>query len=332
MALKPKKQNKYVQFVILKIQIQHINLNKNNMPSNKQFFTALILILIPTLIFFANIKTSRAAPLGADLAASINSAFASNAIYPLTNQQIIDKGCKNLTSELVQNIDNLTLFTTADLSTLVKTHKGILSTNQNKVLPILTAFQSKITSATGPIDYNALNGFIDEVYDSMFDLTNPIQDSNNALYDVFFQTSDISAEVLYQELDFFLGNQDFSVEYIFNALDSIQKDINNNLTKVTYTRAEAQVIFEDVKLTLEDEFLNMQDRTDQFIVEFDSGLGSINSVAVTTDDECDFKLRDVLGVEKQVIVPIIKQYVCDSLYLKESANVQYNSGNCLVYK
>jgi hypothetical protein len=303
-----------------------------NMPTNKQFFTALILILIPTLIFFANIKTSRAAPLGADLAASINSAFASNAIYPLTNQQIIDKGCKNLTSELVQNTDNLTLFTTADLATLVKTHKGILTTNQNKVQPILAAFQSNIALATAPIDYNVLNGFIDDVYNAMIDATNPIQDSNNILYDTFDQTSDVSAEVVDYELDYFIGNQDFSIEYIFNSLDSTQEDINNDLTKDTYTKAEAQLIFEDVQLLLEDEFLNMQDRTDEFIAEFDAGLGSINSVVVTADDECEFKLRDVLGIETQVIVPIIKQYVCDSLYLADAANVQYNSGNCLVYK
>jgi hypothetical protein len=300
--------------------------------TNKQFFTTLILILIPTLIFFANIKTSRAAPLGVDLATSINSAFASNSINPLTNQQIIDNGCKQITSELVQNTENEKLFLPADLNALIKTHKGILTTNQNKVLPILTGFQNQITNATAPIDYNVLNGFIDDLYISLIDVTNPVQDSNNSLYDTFELTSDVSSEVVDPELDYFIGNQDFSIEYMYNSLDATQEDINNDLTKDNYTKAEAQVFFDDIKFLLEDEFLNMQDRTDEIIAELDNGFGTIKDVFVSADEECVFILNDIFGLEAPVTVPIIKQYVCDSLYLADAANVQYNSGNCLVYK
>jgi hypothetical protein len=300
--------------------------------TNKQFFTTLILILIPTLIFFANIKTSRAAPLGADLATSINSAFASNSINPLTNQQIIDNGCKQITSELVQNTENETLFLPADLNALIKTHKGILTTNQNKVLPILTGFQNQITNATAPIDYNVLNGFIDDLYNALIDVTNPVQDSNNVIYDTFDKTSDVSSEVIDPELDYFVENQDFSIEYMFNSLDATQEDINNDLTKDSYTKAEAQVFFDDIKFLLEDEFLNMQDRTDEIIAELDNGFGTIKDVFVSADEECVFILNDIFGLEAPVTVPIIKQYVCDSLYLADAANVQYNSGNCLVYK
>jgi hypothetical protein len=300
--------------------------------TNKQFFTTLILILIPTLIFFANIKTSRAAPLGVDLATSINSAFASNSINPLTNQQIIDNGCKQITSELVQNTENEKLFLPADLNALIKTHKGILTTNQNKVLPILTGFQNQITNATAPIDYNVLNGFIDDLYISLIDVTNPVQDSNNSLYDTFELTSDVSSEVVDPELDYFIGNQDFSIEYMYNSLDATQEDINNDLTKDNYTKAEAQVFFDDIKFLLEDEFLNMQDRTDEIIAELDNGFGTIKDVFVSADEECVFILNDIFGLEAPVTVPIIKQYVCDSLYLADAANVQYNSDNCLVYK
>jgi hypothetical protein len=300
--------------------------------TNKQFFTTLILILIPTLIFFANIKTSRAAPLGAELATSINSAFASNSINPLTNQQIIDNGCKKITSELVQNTENETLFLPADLNALIKNHKGILTTNQNKVLPILTGFQNQITNATAPINYNVLNGFIDDLYSALIDVTNPVQDSNNVIYDTFDKTSDVSSEVIDPELDYFIENQDFSIEYMYNSLDATQEDINNDLTKDSYTKAEAQVFFDDIKFLLEDEFLNMQDRTDEIIAELDNGFGTIKDVFVSADEECVFILNDIFGLEAPVTVPIIKQYVCDSLYLADAANVQYNSGNCLVYK
>jgi hypothetical protein len=302
------------------------------MPTNKQFFTALILILIPTLIFFANIKTSRAAPIGADLAASINSAFASNSIYPLTETQIIEKGCNNLTSELVQNTENLELFTKADLGNLVIAHKDVLTANQNKLTPILTAFQGKITAATDPIDYNVLNGFIDDVYIELIDITIPIQESNYTLYDTFDLTSDVSAEVVDLELDYYAGNQDFSIEYMYNSLDTTQEDINNDLTKDTYTKIEAQEIFDDIKFLLEDEFLNMQDRTDEFIGELDGNFGTTKEVFLNQDEECVIILYDLFDQLYPVTVPIIKQYVCDSMYLIEAANVQYNSGNCLVYR
>jgi hypothetical protein len=302
------------------------------MPTNKQFFTALILIIIPSLIFFANIKPSRAAPLGAELAASINSAFASNSIYPLTEAQIIEKGCNNLTSELVQNTENLELFTKADLGNLVIGHKDVLTTNQNKLTPILTAFQAKITTASDPIDYNVLNGFIDDVYSELIDITNPVQDSNNTLYDTFELTSDISAEVVDLELDYYIGNQDFSIEYMYNSLDTTQEDINNDLTRDTYTTVEAQVIFDDIKFLLEDEFLNMQDRTDEFIEELNGNFGTTKEVFLNQDEECVIILYDLFDQLYPVTVPIIKQYVCDSMYLIEAANVQYNSGNCLVYR
>jgi hypothetical protein len=302
------------------------------MPTNKQFFTALILIIIPSLIFFANIKPSRAAPLGAELAASINSAFASNSIYPLTEAQIIEKGCNNLTSELVQNTENLELFTKADLGNLVIGHKDVLTTNQNKLTPILTAFQAKITTAVDPIDYNVLNGFIDDVYSELIDITDPIQESNNTLYDTFDKTSDVSAEVVDLELDYYVGNQDFSIEYMYNSLDTTQEDINNDLTRDTYTTVEAQVIFDDLKFLLEDEFLNMQDRTDEFIEELNGNFGTTKEVFLNQDEECVIILYDLFDQLYPVTVPIIKQYVCDSMYLIEAANVQYNSGNCLVYR
>ncbi len=300
--------------------------------TNKQFFTALVLILIPTLIFFANIKTSRAAPLGVDLATSINSAFASNSINPLTNQQIIDNGCKNITSELVQNTENKKIIMPSDVNAMIKKHKGVLTTNQAKVSPILTTFQNQITTATAPINYIVFNNFINDLYNSMVDVTNDVQDSNNTLYDVFEKTSDVSAEVIRPELDYFIGNQDFSIEYIYNSLDATQTDINNNLTKDSYTLAEAQVFYDDIKYLIDNEFLNMQDRSDEVIDDFDNGLGTIKDIFVNMDEECVFIINDVLSQEYPLTVPIIKQYVCDSLYLATASNVQYNSNNCLVYK
>ena len=300
--------------------------------TNKQFFTVLIVILIPTLIFFANIKSSFAAPLGADLTVSINSAFSSTDVIPLTKQQIIDNGCKKLTSELVQNVDNVALYLPADVLAQIKAHKAIVTTNQNKVLPILTGFQNQITNATAPIDYNVLNGFIDDVYDQLIDVTDPIQDSTNSLNDFFDKTSDVSAEVVDIELEYFIDNQNYSLDYIYNYIDTIQEDINNDLTKDNYTKAEAQLIFDDVKFNIEDEFLNMQDRHDETIAEFEDGLGTIKDVFVSADEECGFIIQDIIGQEFPLNIPIIKQYVCDSLYLATASNVQYIDGNCLVYK
>jgi hypothetical protein len=261
---------------------------------------------------------------------SISSSFGTTTYKQLTNQQLIDVGCKSITSKLVHNTEEEKLYTIADFKVDLDNYFTFITQKRTEMNEAVKQTDQDLINQPDIILSKDLSWYLNQLYDRFAVISYPTELKIEELSLWTAKEGDVSKNISNNGLKTFLNNQNSSLKYMINYFATKREVINNNTIKSEYQKSEVLKMLEEFKTALNEQSTNMYDRTQKAQSIIDSGYSKIKSTNIVNGN-CQFIIQD-LDKDTTLEVPIVKQWICEQLYEKDAIHVQYNSDQCIVFK
>jgi hypothetical protein len=248
----------------------------------------------------------------------------------LSDQLLIDNGCKYLTSKLIPKLNMSDVYTFAQFTKELKIHKALLDASAITNSNILKQAQIDLTNAPTTMTSEGLTKYTTELRAKFGALSVPIEASIDSLATVLSKEGEIGKTFADNALSWYVDNQNTSLDFMINYFNTETEKLANNTIKTDYPKTEVQVMLDNLNSNFKTQVDNLLLRTQVAIDELDSGYGNIKTLKIE-DGQCSFTFQDQEGKTAYLKVPLLKQFVCEKLNpIKPNITVSGNS--CVEFK
>jgi hypothetical protein len=293
---------------------------------------SITLLVCITIATFAIVTISKSAtPDSLNILSSVKTSFSDSKQYVLTDIDIVNNGCNYITSSLTPKKDQSKVTTIKSFAPELENHLTFLKSKKIITNKIMSDEILDIDNDTPIVTSKSLSTRFDVMYESLAQVSIPTQESIDNLKSNLKKETQVGGEIALGGLKWYIDNQNNSLQYLINYFNTQREQVSNNSIKSEYAKAEVKAILVDIDKQFKEVMDKIIERTQYSIKEISSGYGQVISTSVTPTD-CVFLLNDYEDVTTTISVPLIRQFVCDTMFDKEYTTINYNNGTCYLYK
>jgi hypothetical protein len=293
---------------------------------------SIILLVCITIATFAIVTISKSATLDSlNILSSVKTSFSDSKQYILKDIDVVNSGCNYITSSLTPKKDQSMVTTISSFAPELDNHLTFLESKKIITNKIMSDAILDIDNDTLIVTSKSLSSRFDVMYESLAQVSIPTQESIDNLKSNLKKETQVGGEIALGGLKWYIDNQNNSLQYLINYFNTQREQVANNSIKSEYAKAEVKAILVDIDKQFKEVMDKIIERTQYSIKEIRSGYGQVISTTVSQTD-CVFLLNDYEDVTTTINVPIIRQFVCDTMFDKEYTTINYNNGTCYLYK
>lgn len=300
-----------------------ININQKWNTSKYVLLIAIIVLVVSTTLSIQSFSTSTVTD-------RLNLFNISTNPKVLTDQEIITLGCNKMSSNLVQNKQDITLYTLenyktdADKYALAVNAKSLENDEQFKKAQIA------IDALTTIVDSKDFDPIISKLRDSLVKNTQDLKESIIVAQQVLDKTGVIGKYEVDKEWELTTTNHQEYSDYLMNLFDAKEENLFTKSITNQRSKADIQSLFNSIRTEFTNQYYLMNDIADYFVDDLVTGFGSVKNIELVGDN-CNFSIQgpndDLLTLEN----PVIKQFVCEQKN-PDIIDIQEENNNCVEYK
>lgn len=248
----------------------------------------------------------------------------------LTDQLLIDNGCKYITSSLVPKLDLSEIYTFTQFNKELKLHQKLLQDSAITNDTILSQAQTDLDAAPVAMTSQGLTKYTTELRAKFGALSVPIEASIDTIALVLAKEGEIGKTFADNALSWYVDNQNTSLDFMINYFNTETEKLANNTIKAEYAKTEVQLMLNNLKLNFKTQVDNLLLRTQAAVDELDKGYGTILSIKIE-EGQCSYSFQGQEGKTEYLKVPLLKQFVCEKLN-PTKPNITVRGNSCVEFR
>ena len=248
----------------------------------------------------------------------------------LTSQEIINMGCNKMSSNLVQNKQDITQYTFENYKTDAGKYSELVAVKSIDNSNQFSIAQTAIDTLGTTVDSKEYDPIINNLRDKLLKNTQDLKEAIIVAQDVLNQIGPIGKNLVDQEWELTTTNHQEYADFLMNLFDAKEENLFTKSITNKRAKTDIQALFNSIRTEFTNQYYLMADVSGYFLDDLNAGFGNIKNTELVGDN-CKFTIQ---GQNDKLLIlenPVIKQFVCE-LKNPDILDIQEENNNCVEYK